>query len=110
MSRVEEFTEWMVHPTGMGHNHEDARSFAIKVIWRGPYRGRSGGGWEVSHHGSSLSRKGKWESAVPRFRRWQFRWESLADAQDVARKAVDSVRVNGKTWAQWQAHFDKEIS
>lgn len=102
MAGAEQVTEWQVLPTGLDPNSDNASSFAVVVKWRGVFNGKSGGGWSIAHCGSELSRGGDWTFHVPRFRRWQHRWETLEEAQQVARDVVDAVTVNGRTWAEWQ--------
>ena len=100
----------VVLPSGVEPGDMDAEDFGVTVEWAGPFQGRSGGGWAVRcRHGSSdLSRSGSWTFLVPRFRRWQHRWEHYEDALAAAVAAVDTVTINGRTraeWAEWHARF-----
>ncbi|MDI3330676.1 MAG: hypothetical protein QJR09_08070 [Micrococcus sp.] len=102
MSGHELITEYMILPTGMDPGDVNATMFAVHVKYRGQFNGRSGGGYSVNHLSSELSRAGKW-GLPQRFQRWQYRWEAFWEAQDMARDVVDSLKVNGRTWAEWQA-------
>jgi hypothetical protein len=102
MSGVERIAEWQVFPTGCDPEDINALSFIVSVKWRGTYQGKSGGGWSVTHNSAELSRGGLWTYCVPRFRRWQHRWETFEEAQQQARAVVDNLSMNGRTWAQWQ--------
>lgn len=43
----------------------------------------------------------KWDYPE-RFRRWQYRFPTFEDALAAARTVVDDIKINGRTWAQWQ--------
>lgn len=94
-----------VLPAGVEPGDLDAADFGITVDWMGPFEGKSGGGWAVRcrHGASELSRTGLWTFCVPRFRRWQHRWEHYDDALAAAVAAIDTVTINGGTRAQWAA-------
>ena len=97
-------TEVRIVPAGAELGDRDDADFGLKVSWRGQFAGRSGGGWSVDHRGYSLSRAGNW--AWPsRFQRWQYRWETREEAVAAALAAVDGVQVNGRTRAEWAAHW-----
>jgi len=100
---VELVTEVMVLPDGMALDDEDRHHFALAVRWRGPRTDTGRGGYAVvSSSGRHLSRAGKWRyDPEPRLQR-HYRWATLEEALDVARAAVNTVTVNGFTWAQWQ--------
>lgn len=98
----EMITEHLLLPSGCTPDLPGALTFEVRVKYKGEYRGRSGGGWAVENHGDVLSRAGNWDCNVPRFRRWQYRFQTKAEALDAARRAVDDVRVMGMTWAQFQ--------
>ena len=97
----EYLNERIYFPDGMAADDYDARHFAVHVQWRGK------GEWAVTKglgypaH-SFLSRTGKWLFLPqPMHRRYcRFDFET---ACEMAEKYVDSVEVNGGTWAQWQA-------
>ena len=84
----------------------NAPSFVVQVSWRGEYQGKSEGGWVV-HRGpmellaSSASKDPQWD-LPERFRRWQYRFPTFEAALAAARAVVDHVKVNGRTWTQWQ--------
>lgn len=103
-------TEVMVLPCELSPDNEDwtnLQMFAVFVKWKGEYRGRSGGGYSVEGLGSSLSRSGEWSRFPPqKFRRWQYRFETLGEAMAAAKSHVDEVVVNGRTYAQWQELFN----
>jgi hypothetical protein len=103
VSGIERFTQWHVLPDGLAEDNVNAHIFAVRVQWRGVFHGKHGGGWAITNGVSEMSRGGSWSYYVPRFRRWQHRWETFEDAQEIARAAVDSVRINGRTWAEFQA-------
>lgn len=105
--RIEHTSGYSVYPHGLDDLDDiNAPSFAIEVAWRGEYRGRSGGGWTVSRGSaellaSSVATGQKWDYPE-RFRRWQYRFPTFEDALAAARTVVDDIKINGRTWAQWQ--------
>lgn len=50
---------------------------------------------------SSASNDPQW-GLPERFRRWQYRFPTFEAALAAARAVVDHVKVNGRTWTQWQ--------
>ena len=57
MSGLEQVTEWQVLPAGMADDDINAHSFAVTVKWRGPFNGKSGGGWGITHsHAAATGR------------------------------------------------------
>ena len=103
-TRIEMAVEHLLLPTGASLGDPDVRGFEVRVRWRGEHRGRSGGGWSVEHRGAELSRAGSWDFAVPKFRRWQYRFDTQAAALEAARAVVDEVTCLGMNWAQFQQH------
>ena len=104
MSGTELTTEVMVLPEGMELNNDEIRRFALRVEWRG-VRGETGrGGYRVTDGFDELSRAGKWGSPE-RYQQHQYRWATLEEALEMARKHVEEVKVNGKTWTEWQQVF-----
>lgn len=104
--RVEHVGRYVLYPQGVALSEDEASAFRVEVVWRGEWAGRSGGGWSVSRGSrdllcSSVESVPTWETPE-RFRRWQFRFPSFDAALAAARVVVDGVRVNGRTWAQWQ--------
>ena len=98
-------TEVTVYADGADPTNYNDDMFKFVVRWCGEYRGKEGGGWGVFQRGSRdvmLSRSGKVEWGVPRFRRWQFRWENYDDALAAAVEHVNDVKVNGRTLTQWR--------
>lgn len=103
-SRVEYVESYIVLPTGLPIDRDDAHSFALTVAYRGEFAGKSGGGWAVTQGALQLSRTLKWDFPQP-FQRWQFRFETFDKALEAARSVVDLRKVNGRTWAQWSEFF-----
>lgn len=86
-------------------NWDNLRSFVLSVQWRGPRTAKGRGGYGVNRGGSAwLSRAGKW-GHPENFQQRQYRWETLEEALEQARAAVDSVQVMGRTYAQWEAEY-----
>jgi hypothetical protein len=73
--------------------------FAVSVQWRGPVASNGQGGWAVKHFSAELSRRGKW-GYPEKFQRRAYRWHTQEEATAAAEKAVDSVVVNGRTYAE----------
>ncbi|MGW8431644.1 hypothetical protein ACWGJ9_11175 [Curtobacterium citreum] len=89
--------------------YHDLRHFTVDVTFRGPRQENGQGGWAVMNGGEShqLSRAGNW--AWPeRFQQHQYRWDTREEALDMARRHVDAITVNGRTWAQWQTYFAEQ--
>jgi hypothetical protein len=100
-------TEIMILPDGMELDDPDVHSFALKVRWRG-VRGETGrGGYAVQRGESHLSHMGKWRYAPEPFVQRHFRWADIESALASARAEVNHVTVNGRTWAEWQQHFQE---
>jgi hypothetical protein len=98
-----QITEMTYYPTGMWEEEErlDKQEFVVKVSYRG--RGK----WMVSTRSGFqvLSRAGNWAFDPPKFKRHQYRFDSLEDAQGWAETVVDTIEVNGKTYQQWTEHW-----
>lgn len=104
MTGIELTTEILVLPTGMPLDHNEISSFGFRVTWRGPYEdGR--GGYAVICSGRHLSRAGNLAYDPAPFKQHQYRWETMEEALEMARKYVDSRTINGKTFAQWQVYL-----
>lgn len=104
MSGIELTTEVMVLPEGMELDHDELHRFAVRVQWRG-VRGETGrGGYRVTDGFDELSRAGKWGNPQ-RFQQHQYRWDTLEEALEMARKHVDELKVNRRTWSEWQTFF-----
>lgn len=106
-------TRVMVLPTGTDPDQPDwdnLRNFALEVSWRGPRTSTGRGGYAVTLRGGhrELSRAGNWAWCVEPFRQRLYRWETLEEAVAAARAAVDDVKVNGRTWAEWSVVQGKE--
>ena len=105
VDRVEITTETMVLPTGCPADDVNVHAHAVWVRWNG-VRGegpRARGGWSVEHLGSVLSRAGKWAWRPSNYQRWQYRFDTRDEALRLARLHVDGLRVNGRTYTEWQA-------
>jgi hypothetical protein len=95
-------TEYTVSPLPLDHpDMEHAHHWTITVEWRGENT------WAVKHFGYTLTRGGEWEyEPRPSAReddyldRCRF---GLAEALDLARDALPSLKVNGRTYADWEA-------
>ncbi|MPV50069.1 hypothetical protein GCG21_08630 [Pseudactinotalea sp. HY160] len=101
-------TKVLVLPEGMDAGDMDQSSFAVTVNWRGPYEGRSGGGYSVERTGLQFRRGalGEHPSVPERFRAWQYRWPDLDSALEAAREIVETTVVRGRTWVQWREFRD----
>ena len=105
--RIEHISGYTIYPSGLTDLDDiNAPSFAVEAAWRGEHRGKSGGGWSVRHGpfdllASSDPEAPQWD-LPERFRRWQYRFATFEDALAAARAVVDHVKVNGRTWAQWE--------
>ncbi|MDO4254358.1 MAG: hypothetical protein Q4C81_04310 [Kocuria sp.] len=97
---------YRVLPTGYGSSElVDKQHFELAVEWRCTDEDTGADRWAVVHAGACLSADGTWEHE-PRpssrdeefLRRFRF---SLDDALRLAAAAVDGVKVNGGTLAQW---------
>lgn len=93
--------ERIYFPDDMDPDDHEASSFAVRVQWRG------NGQWAVvrglgfpAHE--FLSRTGKWMMAPKPMHRRHCRFD-FDTACRLAEQHVNSVKVNGATWAQWQA-------
>lgn len=95
-------TEIMVLPDGMEPDNFEAHSFAVMVRWRGARTETGRGGYAIIHGGRHLSHKGVWRFNPEPFVQRHFRWEWLGSALVTARAVVNDVKVNGRTWAEWQ--------
>ena len=102
MSGIELTKEVLVLPEGMEIDHWDLHHFALSVIWRGARTDTGRGGYGVLSGSRQLSRAGNWGHPDP-YQQHQYRWESLEEALEMARRHVGSHKVNGHTWAEWQA-------
>lgn len=99
-ARLEYISSYVVLPLGMTMEDEDHFSFALTVVYRGEFAGKSGGGWAVTAGARQLSRTRKWGFPA-KFQRWQYRFETFEEAVDAARSVVDQRKINGRTWAEW---------
>ena len=115
--RVVFISEMSVLPTGAVLDDDDSgvywdnlRSFILRVQWAGIRQANGYGGYRVTTDGGSrvLSRAGKWAWRPERFRTRQYRFDTLEAAVAAAEGAVDEVKVNGRTWAQWQELFERD--
>ena len=98
----ERITEVLILPDGMDEADVNASTFGLRVAWRGVYTDTGRGGYAVIRGLSHLSRAGRWRlQPEPRLQR-HYRWPDIETALDVARAAVNDVRVNGHTWAEWK--------
>lgn len=104
---VEIIKEIMVLPTGMDIDDVNARHFAVIVQWRGNKTSDGAGGYAVNHISESLSRAGKW-NWPERFQYRQYRWDTLEEALEAARAAVNDVKLHGLTFAQWVEKREQE--
>lgn len=95
-----------VLPTGYAASElVDKNAFEVAVEWRGQDPRTGLDRWAVTHMGRCLSAEGTWEhEPLPSsrdegfLRRFRF---SLREALRLATTAVDGVRINGRTLAQW---------
>lgn len=102
MSGIEIVTKVAVLPEGMELDSSELHHFALFVEWRG-VRGEKGrGGYSVTDLFDQLSRAGKWGNPQA-FQQHQYRWDTLEEALEMARKHVDTRKVNGRTWSEWKA-------
>lgn len=107
MSGIEIVTKYTVLPTGMELDDVELHNFALSVEWKGPRTDTGRGGYAVTDRFEQLSRAGNWGRPQP-FQQHQYRWDTLEEALAAARAQVDSVSVNGRTWAEWKAFFQQK--
>lgn len=109
MIRIENIREYAVVPEHAIPGDGELRHFSVFVKYRGEYQGKKGGGWSVtSGLGEELSRSMSWQSYPDRFRRWQYRWETFAEALESAHSVVEDVGIFKRNWSQWhQWIFDQ---
>jgi len=102
MSGIEIVTKVAVLPEGMDPGSSELYHFALFVEWKG-VRGEKGrGGYAVADGFEELSRAGNW-GRPQAFQQHQYRWDTLEEALEMARKHVDTRKVHGKTWSEWKA-------
>lgn len=100
---VEQVTEYRVSAAPL--DHDDGWRFALVVRW-------NRGTWMVTDAAEPadyMGADGRWSWETPSERHaegWRdaYRFD-LPDALRIAREAAPKVRVNGRTWAEWQAHW-----
>lgn len=92
----------IILPTGMKQDDPDLHSFSLSVEWRGVTSKHPDGAWRVTGRSRELSRAGNWGHPQA-FQRHQYRWASREEALAMARRHVDLLTINGRTWAEWQA-------
>lgn len=92
-------TEVTIIPDGMPWDEYELHLFAVRVCWRGEPNDEGLGGWSIDHNGNSLGRDGKWEWSG---REPNLRWKTFEEAFEVAKSVVNSRRLNGRTWQEWQ--------
>lgn len=89
-------------PDGCDRDDYNAFGFQVGVFYRG------GGKYLVSHGGreahKQLSRAGNWLWTP--LKMTQMRWcrFTFEEACRLAEQVVNDVKVNGRTWAEWEAH------
>jgi hypothetical protein len=98
--RAEIIAQTMILPAGMLHDDENLHLFVLRVEWRGADDEHPNGTWRVTDGFRELSRAGNW-GHPQKFQRHQYRWSTREEALDMARRHVDAVKVNGRTWAEW---------
>lgn len=86
----------------------DFHVFALYVRWFGPRTDSGRGGYGVTRvvREEQLSRAGNWGHPRP-FQQHQYRWATMAEAEEAARGAIDAITVNGYTWAQQLKHAER---
>jgi hypothetical protein len=100
---TELITEVTFLPDGMALDDYNAHIFAVRVEWRGATTDTGRGGYAVVHGSKHLSRKGDWRWNPEPFIQRHYRWEDIDEARAVARSVVNTIKVNGKTWAEHEA-------
>lgn len=96
-------TQIVLIPDGASWDTWSDGTFRVYVEWMGV--GEDGKDrWRVKHGASELSRAGNWAFLPRKFKLNQYRWETMDEALQWARKVTNDVVVNGRTWAQWQEH------
>jgi hypothetical protein len=90
-------TETMVLPTGMAPSHHSAHHFALFVRW-------SQRGWVVTtqFREERLSVKGRKWGWPPRRNLRHYWWPDRESALVAALVEVDLVKVNGRTFSEWE--------
>lgn len=98
-------TEFKFLPAGAEPGQADVDHFSVRVSLRGPGR------YAVVHMGSCWDGKEWVYESLPSNRTDAFKMQSrfpLDEAVELARELVDTVRMNGGTWAQWQERFAQD--
>lgn len=88
-------------PDGMDPDHYDAITFAVRVQWRGRGMWAVVQGLGFPGH-QFLSSTGKWLWLPLPMHRRHCRFD-FHTACRLAAEHVNGVRINGRTWAEWQA-------
>jgi hypothetical protein len=96
-------TEVMFLPDGMEPGDVNEHTFAVLVRWRGAPGETGRGGYAVTHSGRHLSKRGNWRYNPEPYLQRHYRWRYLGEAIEQARAVVNTIKVNGSTWAEWQA-------
>lgn len=95
-------SEFIFYPTGAKAGDQEASHFAIRVSLR------SEGKFAVVHMGNCWNGK-TWEyESLPSHRTEEFIASTRFERDDAIRQAlalVDTITLNGRTWAQWLEHF-----
>lgn len=103
-------SEYRVLPTGYDESTiSDKYGFELSVAWRGIDPATGDDRWAVLHRGSCLMDDGTWENErLPSNRRddWLDRCRyPRTEALRLAVAVVDRVKINRRTFAEWEAHF-----
>ena len=85
-------------PTGCDPEHYEAESFSLKVTFRG------GGKWSVDQgRHQQMTHTGRMTYCAPRMTLMRWCRFTFAEACEIAEQHVDEVKVNGRTWSEWQS-------
>jgi len=95
-------SEITVLPDGMRNDDPELRHFALYVRWMGARQGNGMGGYAVTtlFREQQLSRAGNWNDNVRPFQRRLYRWETPGEALNMAKRVVNDLKVNGRTFAE----------
>ncbi|MFI9629256.1 hypothetical protein [Streptomyces sp. NPDC052042] len=104
-------SEYRILPKGYADSDADGKEhFVLRITWRGTDPETGADRWAVLDHcGDCLSADGTWEwepRPSSRDDDWLARFRhTREDALRLAAAAVNTLKLNGRTFAQWEEHF-----
>ena len=97
------YEERIYLPDGASRDDDEARSFQVGVYYRGEGLYLVTNGASAQNPYVQLSRSGKWLYHPSKMNQMQWCRFEFEEAYERAAAAVNGVKVNGLTWAQWRA-------